>query len=203
MARRARAKDRQKAPSVGLISSFSFPFLAAAWAREPIRRIKGFHGSSLPIWLRSAISANFIARLIKGCRVDARAGCSISGIAKHFQRSNEHFSRESAPWARFSAATGEPNAQAEDQVRRQKALQGDCHRQSNGRPARQAPRHDQADEKADSSAPRHPRAVQDRRRQYQEIFLAQRLIARAIPLAEPRPRGDPSPIFQMKETRHV
>src|SRR5258708_36771588 len=54
-----------------------FPILAAAKAREPMRRIKGFHGSSLPIWLGSAISANFIARLIKGCRVDARAGCSV------------------------------------------------------------------------------------------------------------------------------
>jgi hypothetical protein len=40
------------------------------------------------------------------------------GIAEHFQRSNEHFSRESALWARFSAATGEPNAQAEDQIGR-------------------------------------------------------------------------------------
>src|SRR6202040_3824287 len=83
-------------------------------------------------------------------------------------------------WARFAAATGEPNAQAEDQVRRQKALQGDCHRQSNGGPRRQAPRHDQADQEADSSASWHPRAVQDRRRQHQEIFLAERLIATAI-----------------------
>jgi hypothetical protein len=79
----------------------SFPFLAAAKAREPIRRIKGFQGSSLPIWLGSAISANFIARLIKGCRVDARAGCSVSRIIEHFQRSNEHFSRESAPLGAF------------------------------------------------------------------------------------------------------
>jgi hypothetical protein len=75
--------------------------LAAAWTREPVRLIKGFHGSSLPIWLGSAISANFIARLIKGCRVDARAGCFVSGIAKYFQRSNEHFSCESAPLGAF------------------------------------------------------------------------------------------------------
>jgi hypothetical protein len=72
----------------------------------------------LPISLCSAISPTFIARLIKGCRVDVRAGCLISEITKHFQRSNEHFSRESAASARFSAATGEPNAQAEDQVGR-------------------------------------------------------------------------------------
>jgi hypothetical protein len=38
----------------------------------------------------------FIARLIKGCRVDVRAGCLISEITKHFQRSNEHFSRPDA-----------------------------------------------------------------------------------------------------------
>jgi hypothetical protein len=44
---------------------------------------------------------NFIARLIKGCRVDARAGCFISEIIKHFQRSNEHFSRKSAPLGAF------------------------------------------------------------------------------------------------------
>jgi large subunit ribosomal protein L35 len=54
-------------------------------------------GSSLPITLCSAISAAFIARLIKGCRVDVRAGYFISEITKHFQRSNEHFSRGSAP----------------------------------------------------------------------------------------------------------
>jgi hypothetical protein len=53
-------------------------------------------GSALPIWLGSAISATFIARLIKGCRVDVRAGCLISEITKHFQRSNEHFSRPDA-----------------------------------------------------------------------------------------------------------
>jgi hypothetical protein len=44
----------------------------------------------------------FVARLIKGCRVDVHAGCFISEIAKHFQRSNEHFSRETPLWARLS-----------------------------------------------------------------------------------------------------
>jgi hypothetical protein len=44
---------------------------------------------------------NLIARLIKGCRVDARAGYCLSEITEHIQRSNEHFSRESALWARF------------------------------------------------------------------------------------------------------
>ena len=39
---------------------------------------------------------NLIARLIKGCRVDAHAGCFVSEITKHFQRSNEHFSRPNA-----------------------------------------------------------------------------------------------------------
>src|ERR1700692_588195 len=60
--------------------------------RRPFR----LQGSSLPITLCSAISASFIARLIKGCRVDDRAGCFISEIIKHFQRSNEHFSRPNA-----------------------------------------------------------------------------------------------------------
>jgi hypothetical protein len=77
-----------------------------------------FRGSSLPIARRSAISPPFIARLIKGCRGDVPAGCFVSEIIQHFQRSNEHFSRESALWARFSVAIGEPNAQAEDQIGR-------------------------------------------------------------------------------------
>jgi large subunit ribosomal protein L35 len=50
----------------------------------------------LPIRVRSAISPAFIARLIKGCRVDVHAGCFVSEIAKHFQRSNEHFRRPNA-----------------------------------------------------------------------------------------------------------
>ena len=40
----------------------------------------------------------------------------------------------------------------------------------------QASRHDQADQEADPPAARHRRAVQDRRRQHQEILDAQRLI---------------------------
>jgi large subunit ribosomal protein L35 len=55
-----------------------------------------FNGSSLPIVRTSAISPNFIARLIKGCRVDVRAGCFVCEIIEHFQRSNEHFSRPGA-----------------------------------------------------------------------------------------------------------
>jgi len=50
----------------------------------------------LPNSLCSAISPTFIARLIKGCRVDVRAGRFISEITKHFQRSYEHFSRPNA-----------------------------------------------------------------------------------------------------------
>jgi hypothetical protein len=38
---------------------------------DPVSRFR------LPIRPGSAISANFIARLIKGCRVDVRAGCLI------------------------------------------------------------------------------------------------------------------------------
>src|SRR5439155_5582981 len=40
---------------------------------------------------------------------------------------------------------GEPNAQAQDEVRRQEALQGDRQRQGALRALPQAPRHDQAD----------------------------------------------------------
>jgi large subunit ribosomal protein L35 len=54
------------------------------------------HGSSLLIATGSAISADFIARLIKGCRVDARADCFANEIIEHFQRSNEHLSRPRA-----------------------------------------------------------------------------------------------------------
>jgi large subunit ribosomal protein L35 len=50
----------------------------------------------LPIRPGSAISPSFIARLIKGCRGDVPAGCFVYGITKHFQRSNEHFSRPNA-----------------------------------------------------------------------------------------------------------
>jgi large subunit ribosomal protein L35 len=66
-----------------------------------VGRTKPCRGSSLPILPGSAISATFIARLIKGCRVDVRAGWPISGIIQHFQRSNEHFSRPGAPRGDF------------------------------------------------------------------------------------------------------
>jgi large subunit ribosomal protein L35 len=55
-----------------------------------------FHGSALPSGPTSGISRNFIARLIKGCRGDVCADCFISEIVEHFQRSNEHFSRQDA-----------------------------------------------------------------------------------------------------------
>jgi hypothetical protein len=48
-------------------------FLLAGW-RQVICRTIWFHGSSLPIRAHSAISPNFIARLIKGCRGDVPAG---------------------------------------------------------------------------------------------------------------------------------
>jgi hypothetical protein len=92
--------------------------LAAPWVASAYLSINTVFGSSLPIRRGSAISPAFIARLIKGCRGDAHAGYLISEITEHFQRSNEHFSRESAFGRVFSAATGEQNAQAEDQVRR-------------------------------------------------------------------------------------
>src|SRR4029079_18817285 len=73
----------------------------------------------LPFRASSVISPAFIARLIKGCRVDAVPISSISEIIQHFQRSNEHFSRF-APSRALSCCrpTGEPNAQAEDQIGR-------------------------------------------------------------------------------------
>ncbi len=46
-------------------------------------------------------------------------------------------------------------------------------------PARQAPRHDQADQQADPQPARHQRAVQERRRQYHQVFPAERLNARS------------------------
>jgi hypothetical protein len=38
-----------------------------------------FHLKTLPIWRGSAISATFVARLIKGCRGDVRADRSRQG----------------------------------------------------------------------------------------------------------------------------
>jgi hypothetical protein len=83
-----------------------------------IRQSTQSRGSSLPSRDSSAISANFIARLIKGCRGGVCAGSFTCEITEHFQRSNEHFSREAAFWVRLPVATGEPNAQAEDQIGR-------------------------------------------------------------------------------------
>jgi hypothetical protein len=47
--------------------------LASLRSPDAARRVRG-HGSSLPFGASSAISPTFIARLIKGCRVDVRAG---------------------------------------------------------------------------------------------------------------------------------
>ena len=55
--------------------------LAALRWRSLICRTIRLRGSSLPIRPGSAISADFIARLIKGCRVDVRASYLISEIA--------------------------------------------------------------------------------------------------------------------------
>jgi hypothetical protein len=44
-----------------------------------IRQSCRLRGSSLPISASSAISPTFIARLIKGCRGDGRAGYSVFG----------------------------------------------------------------------------------------------------------------------------
>jgi large subunit ribosomal protein L35 len=55
----------------------------------------------LPTPRSSAISRAFAARLIKGCRGDVNADFLHTGLIEHYQRSNEHFSRESAPGAFF------------------------------------------------------------------------------------------------------
>jgi hypothetical protein len=58
-------------------------FVLSEVMREQIQRIRTsirFRGSSLQIPGWSAISPAFIARLIKGCRVDVRAGYLISEI---------------------------------------------------------------------------------------------------------------------------
>ena len=102
-----KALGRRKLVKVAIdwadMDMFSLFWLGSA-RHQPIRLILRFRGSSLPIGFGSAISPDFIARLIKGCRVDVRAGYGNSEITEHFQRSNEHFSRESALWAHFSVA---------------------------------------------------------------------------------------------------
>src|SRR5712691_9382552 len=90
--------------------------------------------------------------------------------------------------ARGCSRKGEPNAQAQDQVRRQEALQGDRRREGALSAIPQTPRHDQADEEADPPIARDQRAVQDRRRQHQEILPAQRLNAAAEPTVQSRTR---------------
>src|SRR3954453_23991725 len=75
----------------------------------------------------------------------------------------------------LKATTGEPNAQAQDQIGGQEAIQGHRHRKSHLRPSGQAPRHDQADHEGDPPIARHRRPLQDRRRADQEVFSAQRL----------------------------
>jgi hypothetical protein len=86
---------------------------------SPVSSWSRFAGSSLPFRASSAISPTFIARLIKGCRVDVRAGFQdFRENQSTFNALTSIFADRSAPRARFSAAIGEPNAQAEDQVRR-------------------------------------------------------------------------------------
>src|SRR5665213_3167231 len=119
--RRAKGVDRKKRKSVWLNSTFSFcPWLLSA---PPVTASAYTSMITVP-WFIVANSVAlchkppFIARLIKGCRGDVPAGCFVSKLIQRFQRSNEHFSREARLRVRFATATGEPNAQAEDQVGR-------------------------------------------------------------------------------------
>jgi large subunit ribosomal protein L35 len=91
-----KGENRPKKPCFGLKSSFLLPW---GNARQAGRWLVGGRSRAvqrLPILSGSVISPRFIARLIKGCRVDACAGYLVSKIASHFQRSNEHFSRSGA-----------------------------------------------------------------------------------------------------------
>src|SRR5262249_28471841 len=81
------------------------------------------------------------------------------------------------PRGRVQVGIGEPNAQAEDEVGRKKALQGHCLRKGAFRPIGQAPRYDQTNHQADPRASRHQGVVQNGRRQDQEILVAEQLIA--------------------------
>src|SRR5262249_36739646 len=56
---------------------------------------------------------------------------------------------------RIRSAPGEPNAQAQDQIRGQEALPPDRDRQGGAGPRLQAPHDDQAHQQADSAAARH------------------------------------------------
>jgi hypothetical protein len=118
--RQAREDRKSAEVAIGRADVVMFSCLLARhrW-REPISQTIPFYGSSLPIRRGSAISPAFIARLIKGCRGDAHAGCLTSEITEHFQRSNEHLAAKALlQGAFFLRPLGEPNAQAEDQVRR-------------------------------------------------------------------------------------
>jgi hypothetical protein len=53
---------------------FFVPASATTLMASGVCQRRGFDGSSLPIRPGSAISPNFIARLIKGCRGDVTAG---------------------------------------------------------------------------------------------------------------------------------
>jgi large subunit ribosomal protein L35 len=55
----------------------------------------------LPIQPGSAISANFIARLIKGCRGDVGCGLFRKEITEHFQRSKRAFQPRKRPLGAF------------------------------------------------------------------------------------------------------
>src|SRR5262249_48938119 len=92
-------------------------------------------------------------------------------------------------WGEGPGRKGEPNAQAEDEVGRKKALQGHRLRKGAFRPIGQAPRHDQADYQADPRASRHQGAVQDRRRPDQEILVAEQLTVAPTPPPYPPPRA--------------
>src|SRR5262252_4195517 len=81
------------------------------------------------------------------------------------------------PGREVRVGTGEPNAQAEDEVRREKALQGNCLRKGAFRSVGQAPRHDQEN---------HQGVVQDRRRQDQEVLAAER-VSPALTFISPLP----------------
>jgi hypothetical protein len=97
-----RARRRGKAAIDRWETVIFFPVWIGGFMRhQVVREGLPFHGSSLPIRFRSAISPPFIARLIKGCRVDVCAGIFVWRKPEHFQRSNEHFSRESAALGAF------------------------------------------------------------------------------------------------------
>src|SRR3979411_2583874 len=137
--------------------------------RRPADRY-GITGSSrLPSHSGSAITRPPAARLIRAAV--AAAQCSIKHA--HFEQITGRPGVN--PWSR--PEKGEPNAQDQDQVGRQKALQDYRYRQGAVCPLGQAPRHDQADQEADPPAPRHEWPFQDRRREDQEILPAERLSA--------------------------